>query len=393
MNRHHGLHQTGGPAPEPAEWVHHFSHAGRSYRLFKIGLNRDGAWYVHLQSANRRWKKSLDTAVCDVAITRAKRFIERVRAGKWTDTVGQRIRAGTLAQVLEHYPRLALIAERSAQNNVLAMRQVIGPDTDPKRFTLDQLTVGLVQRFQADAVRRYAAETEKTEEAQREARERALRSSRSTVCQARSLFNRRLDLPRQYAALDIVIPPSVQEFMSCRLQGRATKREYLAPPDSVVHTAFVEVEKLRTTDLNGFLAFWFAVGAGLRRKEIQALRWEHMVERDGVTWISGGIGKDGQRIEVPMQSRAVEAVAPHRRPASRVLSETGLEWSKRLNWWMRTQGWTTEKKLHELRAYIGSMIYRVNPLAAMRFMRHKSIRITEQFYVRYGTGQAPVDVL
>jgi hypothetical protein len=32
-------------------------------------------------------------------------------------------------------------------------------------------------------------------------------------------------------------------------------------------------------------------------------------------------------------------------------------------------------------------------VAAMRFMRHKSIRVTETFYVRYGKTAQPVDVL
>lgn len=30
---------------------------------------------------------------------------------------------------------------------------------------------------------------------------------------------------------------------------------------------------------------------------------------------------------------------------------------------------------------------------AMKFMRHKSIAITEKFYCRYGQDQAPIDVL
>jgi len=55
-------------------------------------------------------------------------------------------------------------------------------------------------------------------------------------------------------------------------------------------------------------------------------------------------------------------------------------------------GWKTEKKLHELRAYVGSLIYLKDPVAAMKFMRHASIRITEQSYARYGKVKTP-DVL
>jgi integrase len=126
---------------------------------------------------------------------------------------------------------------------------------------------------------------------------------------------------------------------------------------------------------------------------IQRLRWEHLIERDGAVWVSGGIGKDGEKIEVPMQSRAVTAIASLRQVKGFVIKERGLEWAKRINWWMKGLGWQTEKKLHELRAYVGSMIYQVSPVQAMRFMRHKSIRVTEQFYCRYGKNQKPVYVL
>ena len=74
-------------------------------------------------------------------------------------------------------------------------------------------------------------------------------------------------------------------------------------------------------------------------------------------------------------------------------AEMGVEWARRLNLWLRRAGWRSEKKMHELRAYIGSMLYQANPLFAMKFMRHSSIRITEQFYCRYGKPLQPIDVL
>ena len=40
------------------------------------------------------------------------------------------------------------------------------------------------------------------------------------------------------------------------------------------------------------------------------MRWEYFVERDGFTWISGGIGKDGQAIEVPLQQKAGSHLRP-----------------------------------------------------------------------------------
>ena len=45
------------------------------------------------------------------------------------------------------------------------------------------------------------------------------------------------------------------------------------------------------------------------------------------------------------------------------------------------------------RRQLPAAIYHVSPMAAMKFMRHKSIRVTETFYVRYGTAAQPGSAL
>jgi integrase len=96
---------------------------------------------------------------------------------------------------------------------------------------------------------------------------------------------------------------------------------------------------------------------------------------------------------VPVQEKAVTALSAVRKKDGRCLSDTSLEWARRLNGWMRGLGWNTQKKMHELRAYVGSLIYRKDPMAAMKFLRHKTIRQTEQAYVRYGSSAEPPQVL
>lgn len=291
-----------------------------------------------------------------------------------------------------------MVASQTTRNNIGCMRQIIqtvfGEKTDVGRFSLNDLSWSIVARFQQAMVARYQKAAPPDDAAQREARDRALRTSRSMVAQARSLFNRLKDLPKQYEAMGITIPSGVNDFMTCRLHGRMAKREYLSPPDSVVRAAFNAIEDVKLLDPNAYVAFWFAVGAGLRRKEIQQLCWEHLVERDGHLRVSGPIGKNGEKVEVPMQSRAVAAIEQFRQPVGRVMGrEMGLEWAKRVNLWMRQAGWRSEKRMHELRACVGSLLYQANPLYAMKFMRLSSIRITEQFYVCYGKPLQPVDVL
>jgi integrase len=367
--------------------------------LFKRTRTRDGNYFVKFEHDKRQYFKGLDTNIAAVAKIRAKSFIDAVREGKWQDMekLKSRRTCATIVEVEPLYRKFALISPNTIENNLWATGKLLKTGlgiSDWKGVSLNELTPMLVVRFQNAMVNDYCAEAEKEEEQQRQARELALRSSKSIVNQARSLFNKDKALIEQYTQAGLEIPDSVQGFMTCKVLGRITKGEYLAPSDAVVEKAFKDIKKFKKIDANVYVAFWLAAGAGLRRREIQRCRWEFWIERDGLVWISGGLGKDGKRIEVPMQQRAVKALKPLRKAEGRVMGdEVGVEFAKRLNFWMKQQGWNTEKKMHELRAYVGSRIYKSNPQAAMKFMRHKSIRITEQFYVRYGPGTSVPDVL
>lgn len=360
---------------------------GHRYALYRRRDDRFGRWHLRVQNKKFRIARGLGTSHWAAAVDRAKAFLEDLSAGR-VEVRGRQSLPSTLGSVISLYRELANIAPRSIRNNILAMEQVLretgsGP-AEP--FPLTSFSATLARQFQDAFVRRYTAGL--PEQAAREARERALRSSRSLLQQARSLFGRAM--VERYTDRGLVMPPGVHEFVRYRLAGRIAKREYLPPPDSVIDRTFQAVESLRDKDRDLYIAFWLAVGAGLRLSEIRRARWEDFVERSGRLWISGGVGKDGERIEVPLQARAVCALAPFRKTAGPVVRG---EWFRRLNRWMAGLGWQTTKKLHELRAYVGSLLYVQNPHAAMRFLRHKSIRMTEQFYVRYRTQVVPLDVL
>lgn len=95
----------------------------------------------------------------------------------------------------------------------------------------------------------------------------------------------------------------------------------------------------------------------------------------------------------PIQQRAAQAIQPFRQASGWVIPHRSDRWCRRLCRWMRGLGWETDKLIHELRAYCGSLIYRESPLAAMRFLRHKSITVSERHYVRYAQTSTPVNVL
>jgi integrase len=386
--------------PQRPPWTVPFEHRGRQYSIYKREDSRSAPYQFCLVRRGKRHRQSLETNDSKTAIERARALVDKIVSDKWDEVKAVQCRrpgSVPLAKLLAVYPQVAQVSTMTLRNNLGAIKWLVevatGKDLDPQTFSLSSLDGELIGLFQRNMVKRYQLKAPLTEPGQREARERALRSSRSVIKQARSLFAQKSGLAARYLEHGITLPESVQAFMTAPLDGRVSKREYHAPDDKVIKAAFEGIGKFRDTDRDVYVSFWFAVGAGLRRSEIRQMHWEYLVERSGATWVSGGIGKDGQKIEVPVQEKAVTALSAVRKKDGRCLSDTSLEWARRLNGWMRGLGWNTQKKMHELRAYVGSLIYRKDPMAAMKFLRHKTIRQTEQAYVRYGSSAEPPQVL
>lgn len=390
-----------------AKWKKTFHYRGRPFTLFKRQDSRDAPYYIRFEKFKEQHLKQLESSDWKVAMANAKTFIDAVYARDWQkrETLLQRHRTATLEDVLRLYREVHGIKGRTARNNELAILQIfrrVHQKENATTITLDLLDRSLPVQYQDLIAKDYVATVSaKDEGAVREARDRAYRTSRSTLCQARSIFSRRAenDLVQRYIDAGLRLPESLKDFMTVKLRGASPKKEYNPPADAVIDRTFTRMDELCDTDRNVYFGFWLSTGAALRRSEIQRLEWNHFVEKDGMWWIDGGIGKDGRRVVVPIQSKAWERLSQFRldhngKPKTgRVIEgETGQEWAKRLNTHLRGLGWTTEKKMHELRAYIGSLIYQKSPLAAMHFLRHKSIAVTERYYVRYGTIR-PVDVL
>lgn len=376
-----------------------FTHQARSYTLFKRSPDSAAPWYVHFQRAGVRHKRCLETADDAQAIERAVALIDRTRSERWVAMeLFPKTKSNTSLQtVLDVYRQVATISPRTVKTNILSLlkifERVTGQRRDPSKILLTEIDRALATKFQDAMVQLYTTGISDGP-AHREARERALRSSRSTICQARSIFSRKgdQDLIDRYADHALTLPPCIDQFMTCKLRGRIAKTDYHVPPDQVIQQTFIEIEKLKK-DRSVYLGFWLAVGAGLRRKEIRFCDWSHIRDCDGQLWVDGGIGKDGRPIRVPIQERAAQAIRPLRKDSDWVVPGRSDRWCRRLCRWMRAQGWETDKLLHELRAYCGSRIYQESPLAAMRFLRHKSIAVTERHYVRYGGEVRLVNVL
>lgn len=374
-----------------------FRFHGRKWSIFRRSdANSGGHFYIHVQRHGKRYKRSLHTGDAELAIAIAKQFIAEIERGIVLKQLVANGRA-TLGQVFEVYGRLATLQPTTVRRNIYSMKFIIrqARGTAAELFPLDSLDDSVVRDFQTKYVNRMLGRVSE-DYSRREARERALRATRSHIRMARSLFAASRGWIETYAAHGIQIPECVRSFMTCKLAGRSICSNYNPPPDSVVKRtiqAFSKPAGDKPIDMDVYLCFWFALGAGLRRRELAALRWEHIVERDGQPWVSGGIGKDGEQIEVPIQLACWEAIKPYRRQTGRVMQLSFQRWAAKVSAIMKGLGWKTRKHLHELRAYTGSLIYSVSPVSAMRFLRHKSISTTEHFYVRYHCGVKVPQVL
>jgi integrase len=339
-------------------------------------------------------------------------LVERCQGTAMNELTNEHSTPQTVGQVILLYWKHSAVAKKTGRNNALSLLKILevvrGHPKPAELIPFSEVNAAAISAYQSTLVERYTTAAPKDHPAQREARERALRTSRSTIIQARSLFSKRgdIDLWSIYRSHGLELPDCIEGFCSAKVRGKSTKIDYKAPSDEVVHRSMDSIELMRADD-DVYCAFWLAIGAGLRKSEIRFCEWDFLKVVDGKPRVIGGCGKNGDFIDVPIQSRAYMSLVPFKAKWEQMKEATAPDgllnpgpfviqerWARRLSTWMRGQGWQTRKTLHELRAYLGSQLYsKASPVTAMRVLRHKSIQVTERSYVRYGMGSESLDVL
>jgi integrase len=158
---------------------------------------------------------------------------------------------------------------------------------------------------------------------------------------------------------------------------------------------------LAESDPETFKALLLALGAGLRRGEIDRLLWRQIDFDAGMIHIeatdAGGLKTEDSAGDVPIDLTMVSLLRGFRAKASGqfVIEEgTGLTASKpwgqryrcedvffRLNHWLRQHGVDTRKPIHTLRKEAGSIIAtKAGIHAASQFLRHADIQVTSMHY-------------
>lgn len=396
---------------------------GKKKREMRNLLRRGRKWYFKLMVDGVLRKISLDTE--DLELAKARRNAHEASALRkdWAKIQGPQAPVGTLERVFAEYEKVGGITKRAVGGNQSMLMQVVRdglgqPGLEASEVKLSVLTKKLVRDFQDARRARYEAAAGADEKERRMARDRADRTSKSTYNQARSIFCHKRALIDRYRDAGIVVPDCVQEFCEAGAVGKMSSKVYFPASDAILTETFSRVDELRDSEVPvleaAWVMFWCALATGCRRNEIADMRCSDLVELDGRLWVGAGLGKDGRQIRIPVIAWPVDPAGTARTPES-VVRET-LERRRAadgpaafllegeryyrydtvgdaLNEWMGILGWQDEKKLHALRAYIASKLYARNPRLAQLYLRHKSIKTTEDFYGHFLTLSGALDMV
>ncbi len=394
----------------PDSLSHKIPWQGRKFRIYKD--RAAGAWRTYFRIKGTLYHCTLETHLKAAAIERAlNEIIKPALNGATPRQVEQPdpvVIPGTFGAVVELYKTWALIDPHSVRANYHAAWRILSAgQVEPlERYSdapLTLLTPQLAEAYQIKMIRAAEASAEPNTTARREARLRAQRTSKSTIQQAKSLFARRGRFVERYQEAGITIPDCVLLFRDFKADGTNRTKRYVRPGDQVIAETFAQVDALKAIDADAWLMFWLAVGTGMRRGELANAAGEHFRTIADRLHVVGGIGKDGEQIVIPVQKRTQDVLIAEKllvagaiRPG---LIFAGSEDRRHykiplaLNDWLTSMGWSGQKKMHDLRAYIGSKLYERNPRAAMLFLRHKNLSVTEQYYSHHAARAQVDDVI
>lgn len=313
----------------------------------------------------------------------------------------------TLAQIWQAYPEIATqqgvqpaVARQNLNSLALLIRRGsdLADGAEVGHFGLDALTAEIVYRFKAASLARLAGKPEDEIASGR-------RTANSILRQAKSVFTPHA---REFytIAKGVKLPASILEFSKAPGFADTIKRDYRIPSDKILKATFADLEtRVRTEDVQVYIAAWMALGFGLRRSEIAAARVGWFVESEGKVRLElrstivrnstteKTSTKNGEQCPIVDPANGVMAkLAPllkDRSPeeyliATDKVAERTVDVFERLTAWLRGHGWETEKATHELRAYGGCQVAMRDGIeAASKWLRHSSILVTQRHYGRY----------
>lgn len=251
----------------------------------------------------------------------------------------------TIRQLIESYLESSKhLTRHTVVSNVSSLRSILKATNLTENSPVWSLTPDLIRQFQETAVK-------------------AGRSSagvNATWRQAKSVLRAPCRWPL----------PDLRETLQTPglRQGR---KQWTAPEHECVRQTLNSLDNLREEDASAWAAFHLAFYLGLRKTEI--LNFDHSWVKDGYVIVGGAsfIPKSGKDRVVPIPLGLCLDDFPK-------ISEKA---TRRLNKWLRSQGWSGRMALHELRKYYGSRVAQECGLfVAQRLLGHAEPSTTSQSY-------------
>lgn len=394
------------------------------FRLFKRGDDgremsptapdfKSRPYYFRFTHRGQAYPRCLETPDATEAQRRARakyaEIIAAVSSGEYKRLDATKLRSAesaTLAELFTAYRTGPAEANaKTRQVNINALQQLAGTTTTVRELTpkLARQWFEAVQLVVLNCVDQEAAASLK-------------RSANSRWAQAKSLFTDRCLAHYQDKEL-IQDPSALRAFVAAGDNARFNripKQNYNPPSEDIIRKTLEAWEALgasnsspSTKDL--FLAIGHELAFGLRLAEMSQARWSWHTERNGYPILDG-------RAQVKNGSGLVQvrALDPYYSTMKRI-AQANKWWGetpsspdliiqgnntyrtdglfRAVSDWLRQLGWETMKTNHALRAYAGSQVaMRYGIYEAQMFLRHSTVKVTEQNYSHFVSKFKPADL-
>jgi integrase len=365
------------------------------FSLFKRPDRDSDHYYFRFSFRGKSYTRCLETADAKDAQARAKlkygEITEAVRKGEFDRIDNTKTRhesTGTLEQLIEAYkvsPSDASAATRKTNSN--ALLQIV-----PKGTILD-LTPTAARAHFTKVNAAALAEPDQLKAAS------TRRTGNAVWRKAKSLF-----VPKclEYYKSKKLYHPTMGEFVSAgeaaKFTGRTVpKVAYNPPRDEVIKETLAAWATLAETDRNLYLAIGHELSFGLRIGEVAQVTWGWHTNRNGypvldnAAHVKGGTGWIQVRALDPYFTQMRIQIDLHDwrgEPDEYVI--TGSEafrtdaLFRSATEWLRLHGWATQKTNHALRALVGGQVaMRYGIYEAQMFLRHSTVKVTEQNYSHF----------
>jgi len=369
-------------------------------------------WSIRIQHLGKRKGFALGTNNKDAAASKARDIYLNIVAKGWDAAEKQfnpemvvRSDDPTVGDFLAAIDAKSGLKPRTYRNYSSYLRRIVadifelGEDgekysyRDGKRSAwLEKVEAVKLSNVTSDRLNDWRVQYVKQREVNPQARQRAVRSANSYLRCARALFSKKwLD------RLNIRLP-SPLPFQAVKVEkGRAPKYTSNIDPKHL----FIDAKnELAAAEAGTYLVFLLALGAGLRKGEIDGLEWKHIHFDKGIIEVMPtehrGLKSDESEAGVEIDPELAKEIAQLKpkgglgfviesnlasRPNADLRYYRAEPTFKKLYAWLRNKGVKSDKPLHTLRKEFGSMINQHFGLyAAMTALRHADIGTTSSHY-------------